>query len=134
MRSWGISGDRALQDELLFSGMRVLDVGTWIAAPTAATMLADRGADVIKIEQPGVGDAYRNYYQAVVSPESTINYTWALDARNKRSLSLNLKSAAGKAILERLVRECDVYVTNQPLPCGVRSGSSTRISKLLIRA
>ena len=116
MRSWGISGDRALQDELLFSGMRVLDVGTWIAAPTAATMLADRGADVIKIEQPGVGDAYRNYYQAVVSPESTINYTWALDARNKRSLSLNLKSAAGKAILERLVRECDVYVTNQPLP------------------
>ncbi|MGA1372652.1 MAG: CaiB/BaiF CoA transferase family protein [Pseudomonadales bacterium] len=105
-----------MQDELLFSGLRVLDVGTWIAAPTAATMLADRGADVIKIEQPGVGDAYRNYYQAVVSPESSINYTWALDARNKRSLTLNLKTPAGKAILERMVRECDIYVTNQPLP------------------
>jgi len=96
--------------------MKVLDVGTWIAAPAAATMLADMGAEVIKIEQPEVGDAYRNYYQAVVSPESEINYTWALDARNKRSLTLNLKSAEGKAILERLIRSCDVYITNQPLP------------------
>ena len=105
-----------MDDELLFQGMKVLDVGSWIAAPTAATMLADRGADVIKIEQPGVGDAYRNYYQAVVSPESAHNYTWALDARNKRSLALNLKHAEGKAILLRMVRECDIYVTNQPLP------------------
>jgi len=107
---------RTVSDEFLFQGMKVLDVGTWIAAPTAANILADLGADVIKIEQPDVGDAYRNYYQAVVSPESHINYTWALDARNKRSLSLNLKQAEGKAILERLVRDCDVYVTNQPLP------------------
>jgi crotonobetainyl-CoA:carnitine CoA-transferase CaiB-like acyl-CoA transferase len=105
-----------VNDDLLFEGMKVLDVGSWIAAPTAATMLADLGAAVIKIEQPGVGDAYRNYYQAIVSPESDINYTWALDARNKRSLSLNLKSADGKAILERLIRACDVYITNQPLP------------------
>jgi formyl-CoA transferase len=105
-----------VEGELLFEGMKVLDVGTWIAAPTAATMLADMGAEVIKIEQPELGDAYRNYYQAIVSPESEINYTWALDARNKRSLSLNLKSPEGKAILERLIRECDVYITNQPLP------------------
>ncbi len=105
-----------MSEQFLFHGMKVLDVGTWIAAPTAANMLADMGAEVIKIEQPEVGDAYRNYYQAVVSPTSEINYTWALDARNKRSLSLNLKSAEGKAILERMVRECDVYITNQPLP------------------
>ena len=100
----------------LFEGLKVLDVGTWIAAPVAATMLADLGAEVIKIEQPELGDAYRNYYQAIVSPVSEINYTWALDARNKRSLALNLKSAEGKAILERLIRSCDVYITNQPLP------------------
>lgn len=105
-----------MDDELLFQGLKVLDVGTWIAAPTAAAMLADFGAEVIKIEQPALGDAYRNYYQAIVSPESAINYTWALDARNKRSITLNLKSAEGKAILHRLVRSCDVYITNQPLP------------------
>lgn len=105
-----------MSDDLLFQGLKVLDVGSWIAAPTAATMLADLGAEVIKIEQPGAGDAYRNYYQAIVSPESDINYTWALDARNKRSLTLNLKAAEGKTILERLIRGCDVYITNQPLP------------------
>jgi crotonobetainyl-CoA:carnitine CoA-transferase CaiB-like acyl-CoA transferase len=105
-----------VEDEFLFRGMKVLDVGTWIAAPTVAAMLADLGADVIKIEQPEVGDAYRNYYQAIVSPNSEINYTWAIDARNKRSLSLNLKSTEGMAILRRLIRECDVYITNQPLP------------------
>jgi formyl-CoA transferase len=105
-----------MADDLLFQGMKVLDVGSWIAAPAAATMLADLGADVIKIEQPQLGDAYRNYYQAIVSPESTINYTWALDARNKRSLTLNLKTAQGMEILERLIRSCDVYITNQPLP------------------
>ncbi|MBX3706116.1 MAG: CoA transferase [Pseudomonadales bacterium] len=105
-----------MADALLFEGLKVLDVGTWIAAPTAATMLADLGADVIKIEQPEVGDAYRNYFQMPASPDSPINFTWALDARNKRSLSLNLKSAAGKAILERMIRGCDVYITNQPLP------------------
>ena len=105
-----------MSDALLFQGLKVLDVGSWIAAPVAATLLADMGAEVIKIEQPEVGDAYRNYYEAVVSPTSKINYTWALDARNKRSLTLNLKSAEGKAILERMVEACDVYITNQPLP------------------
>jgi crotonobetainyl-CoA:carnitine CoA-transferase CaiB-like acyl-CoA transferase len=105
-----------VSDEYLFQGMKVLDVGSWIAAPAAATMLADLGAEVIKIEQPEVGDAYRNYYQAIVSPESEVNYTWALDARNKRSLTLNLKAAEGKRILEQLIRTCDVYITNQPLP------------------
>ena len=101
-------------DDVLFRGMKVLDVGSWIAAPAAATLLADFGAEVIKIEQPEVGDAYRNYYQAIVSPDSSINYTWALDARNKRSLTL--KTAQGMDILRRLIGTCDVYITNQPLP------------------
>src|SRR6476659_7988184 len=96
--------------------MKVLDVGTWIAAPTTAAMLADLGAEVIKIEQPEVGDAYRNYYLLAASPNSEINFTWTIDSRNKRSITLNLKTAEGKAILERMIRECDVYITNQPLP------------------
>lgn len=105
-----------MSDELLFAGLKVLDVSSWIAAPAAAAILADLGADVIKIEQPEVGDGYRNYYLLPPSPDSEINFTWALDNKNKRSLSLNLKSEQGKAILHQLVAQCDVYITNQPLP------------------
>ena len=91
-----------MSEELLFEGLKVLDVGTWIAAPTVGSMLADLGADVTKIEQPEVGDAYRIYYTLPVSPESKVNYTFTLDSHNKRSLTLNLKSAEGKAIAKAL--------------------------------
>ena len=99
------------ESDLLFAGLKVLDVGTWIAGPVSATILADFGASVIKVEQPGVGDPYRQMVAA-----APINYAWLLDARNKRGISLNLKSEEGRDILMRLVRECDVYVTNQPPP------------------
>lgn len=92
-----------MSDDLILSGMRVLDVSTWIAAPSCAAMLADRGADVIKVEPPEVGDAYRGYYQLPPSPNTDINYTWTLDNRNKRSICLNLKSAAGMAVLHKLI-------------------------------
>ena len=104
-----------MADELLFSGLKVLDVASWIAAPTCAAMFADMGADVIKIEAPEGGDGYRAYYQLPPSPNAEINYTWALDNKNKRSLTLNVKSDEGLAILHRLIAECDVYITNQPL-------------------
>ena len=102
-------------DELLFAGLKVLDVGTWIAAPVATTMLADYGADVIKVELPGAGDAYRIYSSSPGTPACDLNYCWLMDARNKRSLSLNLKTTEGMAILHRLISEADIYVTNQPL-------------------
>lgn len=102
--------------ELLFAGLKVLDVGSWIAGPVAGTILADFGADVIKVELPGIGDAYRNLSALPVFPDADENYMWQMDARNKRSLSLNLKSEQGRAILHQLVRECDVYITNNPLP------------------
>ncbi len=105
-----------MDDEFLFDGLKVLDVGTWIAAPVATTILADFGATVIKIEQPEVGDAYRNYALLPSTPDADINYSWALDNRNKRSLALNLKTPEGMAILHRLIRDCDVYVTNHPQP------------------
>ena len=101
--------------ELLFEGLRVLDVSTWIAAPAAATMLADQGADVIKVEPPEVGDAYRGYYQLPPAPNSDVNFTWILDNHNKRSISLNLKTDRGREILYQLVDQCDIYITNQPL-------------------
>lgn len=105
-----------MADELLFEGLNVLDVSSWIAAPTCAAMLADLGADVIKIEPPVVGDAYRQYYQMPPSPNAEVNYTWALDNKNKRSITLNLKSDAGLDILHTMIKRCDVYITNQPLP------------------
>ncbi|MFT5210732.1 MAG: crotonobetainyl-CoA:carnitine CoA-transferase CaiB-like acyl-CoA transferase [Flavobacterium sp.] len=101
-----------LPEEYLFADLKVLDVGSWIAAPVAATMLADFGAQVTKIEIPGSGDPYRLYAASPGAPDSEVNYAWQMDARNKRSLSLNLKSAEGRAILLKLVADCDVYITN----------------------
>ncbi len=104
-----------MEGELLFEGLRVLDVGSWIAAPTAATILADLGADVVKIEHPQLGDGYRHYADLPFTPTADVNYTWTLDNRNKRSLALNLKTEQGMAILQRMISHCDVYITNQPL-------------------
>lgn len=109
-------------EELLFKGLKVLDVGTWIAGPVAGTMLADFGADVIKVETPGIGDPYRMMTSSPLSPRADYNYPWVLDARNKRGITLNLKTEAGRDILMRLVRECDVYITNQPTPTRERFG------------
>ncbi len=103
-------------DDPLFTGLKVVDVASWIAGPVAATILADYGADVIKVEMPGVGDGYRALAAAPGMPVSDINYMWMMDARNKRSVTLNLKEPRGKAILLRLIENCDVYVTNQPMP------------------
>ena len=114
-----------MEDGFLFEGLKVVEAATWIAAPVSGTMLADLGADVIKIESPQVGDAYRNFASNPAAPKADggVNYTWVMDARNKRSLTLNLKSDEGKAILRRLVADCDVYITNHPLPmrreCGL---------------
>ncbi len=102
--------------EALFTGLKVLDVGTWIAGPVAATILADFGADVTKVEIPGAGDQYRILSSLPGYPDAETNYMWDLDGRNKRSLSLNLKSAQGIEILHKLVAACDVYITNQPFP------------------
>ena len=102
-------------DSLLFEGLKVLDVGSWIAGPVAGTMLADRGAEVIKVEVPEIGDGYRQYAGFPFTPNADVNYTWAMDARNKRSLSLNLKTDEGISILHRLIATCDVYITNMPL-------------------
>lgn len=105
-----------MADELLFEGLLVLDMSSWIAAPTCAAMLGELGARVIKIEQPGVGDGYRVYYQSPISPISETNYTYHLDNRNKRSLTLDLKSEEGQSILHKLVERADVLITNQPFP------------------
>ncbi len=102
----------------LFDGLRVLDVASYVAAPAAATMLADFGAEVIKIEPPGEGDGYRAMPALPNLPKSEHNYAWDLVSRNKLGLALDLRQPAGRQVLQRLVKAADVLITNYPL--GVR--------------
>ena len=87
----------------IFEGLKVLDCASFIAAPAAATVLSDFGADVIKIEPPGSGDPYRNLPNLPGYPASQHNFAWLLEARNKRSLALDLSRPEGQAVLHRLV-------------------------------
>ena len=104
--------------DYLFSGLKVIDCATVIAAPAAAMMLADYGADVIKIEQPGEGDMLRMLGDIPTTPYADSDWFWQLDGRNKRGVALDLKQPAGMEILRKLVAGCDVFITNQP--CSVR--------------
>ncbi len=97
----------------LFSGLRVIDCASWIAGPCAATMMSDFGAEVIKIEPPGVGDPWRSRGPI---PGRDVDYYWQLTSRNKLSLAIDLKHPDGIAALHRLVASADVFVTNFPLP------------------
>jgi formyl-CoA transferase len=103
--------------------LHVLDIASWIAGPAATTILSDFGADVIKVEPPGVGDTYRYFSRMPPNPVlEGANYTWQLTNRNKRSIELNLKSPAAKSVLERLVKWADVLVTNFPPPTRAKLG------------
>ena len=106
-------------DTLPFAGLKVIDCASYIAAPAAAMMLGDLGADVIKLEPPG-GDPHRDLYKLLGLGEPTSNFVWNLSSRNKRSLVLDLKLAEGQAVLHRLVAQADVFITNLPLPVRAR--------------
>src|SRR3954465_8998160 len=101
-------------DNGIFDGLKVLDCASFIPAPAAATVLSDFGADVIKIEPPGSGDPYRNLPNLPGYPVSEHNYAWMLEARNKKSMALDLAKPEAQAVLHRLVTEADVFITNFP--------------------
>ena len=98
----------------IFSGLKVVDLASFIAGPAATTVLSDFGANVIKVEPPGIGDPYRYFYRTPPNPTLSANYSWQLTNRNKRSLAVDLKHSDGAAILARLVKWADVFVTNFP--------------------
>ena len=100
--------------ERIFDGLKVIDCASFIAGPAAATVMSDFGAQVIKVEPPGMGDPYRR--RAIPLPERPLNPGFILDARNKQSLALDLRAEAGRAVLHRLVRDADVFITNYPPP------------------
>jgi crotonobetainyl-CoA:carnitine CoA-transferase CaiB-like acyl-CoA transferase len=93
---------------LPLEGLRIVDVGTRIGAPFAATLLADFGAEVIKVEQPRVGDFMRN-----IGPfENGYSVWWAVEGRNKKSITLDLRKTRGQELLKRLVAKADAMVEN----------------------
>ncbi len=94
---------------LPLAGVRVLDIGTLIAGPFGATMLGDFGAEVIKVEQPGGGDALRGTPQDGKAGRSA---NWLVEGRNKKSVTLNLRTEAGQGILRELVGHADVVFEN----------------------
>jgi formyl-CoA transferase len=103
-----------MANESLFSGLRVLDIASFIAGPAATTVLSDFGAEVVKIERPGTGDPYRYTYLSPPNPAWKENYLWQLTNRNKRSLVMDLKNPHAAEVLARLVKWADVLVTNFP--------------------
>lgn len=96
-------------DVQALEGCRVLDVSSFLAGPFCATQLGEFGADVIKIELPGIGDATRRFGTMTECGDSL---PWLSEGRNKRCVTLDLRKPDGAALLKRLVADADVLVEN----------------------
>lgn len=95
-------------NSMALQGLKVLEMGQLIAGPFASKMLGEFGAEVIKIEPPGLGDPLRKWRKL----KGGTSLWWHVQSRNKQSLTLNLKAAEGQDIVRRLVAEADVLVEN----------------------
>lgn len=95
----------------VLENIRVIDLTQALAGPYCTMLLGDMGADVIKVEQPGSGDQSRGWGPPFVAGESAY---FLSTNRNKRSVTLNIKSAEGKAILHKLIATADIFVCNIP--------------------
>ena len=99
----------------IFSGLKVVDFASFVAAPGAAVILSDFGADVIKVEPPN-GDPWRHGHKIAPQPEADEPYQFHLANRNKRSITLDLKSPSAHQVLQQLVAWADVVIVNTPHP------------------
>jgi formyl-CoA transferase len=97
----------------IFSGLKVVDLASFIAGPSAAVILSDFGADVIKVEPPD-GELWRHANHLPPQPVAADAYQWHLANRNKRGMTLNLKSSSALEVLKKLVKWADVLVVNTP--------------------
>ena len=103
-------------------GVQVLEVANWLAAPSAAALMCDLGADVIKVEPPS-GDVFRHFDLASINPHDyDLNYAFELDNRGKRSIVVSLDRPGGPELVRRLAAEADVFVTNLTPPRRQRYG------------
>jgi len=105
----------------ILEGIRVLDVASYLAAPVAGTMLADFGAEVVKVEAPG-GDPYRRLNENPGMPEADVDFHWQVTNRNKRGIVLNLQTEAGRKVLYRLIERTDILITNFTRPAREKLG------------
>ncbi len=92
-------------------GIRVVEMGVWVAGPACAAILRDWGAEVIKIEPP-TGDPFRGLFASALGSAVDINPPFEVDNRGKRSIALNLDDEEGRAVARQLVDRADVFVTN----------------------
>lgn len=100
------------------SGIRVLDVSTVLAAPVAATILGDFGAEVVKIEEPGRGD----FTRLSLDGPGGRSLQWVQEGRNKQSVTLNLRTERGRELLRGLIPHFDIVITNYRPPTLERWG------------
>jgi crotonobetainyl-CoA:carnitine CoA-transferase CaiB-like acyl-CoA transferase len=108
-----------MEGDNIFSGLKVVDLASFIAGPSAAVILSDFGADVIKVEPPA-GDLWRMAHNLPPQPHAKEAYPWHLANRNKRGITLDLKSLSAAQVLERLVKWADVLIVNTPHPARRR--------------
>ena len=93
-------------------GLRVLDLGTRIAAPFCAGLLGEQGADVIKVEQPGVGDFMREIGPFLDTDQGPYSLFWSVEGRGRKSVTIDLRRPEGQDLFRRLAAECDVVCEN----------------------
>ena len=98
----------------VLDGVKVLDVASFIFGPACAATMADFGADVIKVEAPGIGDPYRYVHKSLPFPPSELDYLFQQDNRSKRGVVVNLNVESGREVFMRLVAWADVVITNFP--------------------
>ncbi len=110
---------------MILSGVRVVELAAWVAGPAAAGVLADWGADVVKVE-PASGDPQRGVFGSVGVGEQTSVPPFEIDNRGKRSVTLDLRSEAGREAMERLLAGADVFVTNMRVAALARLGLDHR--------
>src|SRR5712672_1713030 len=108
-----------MANDNIFSDLKVVDLASFIAGPSAAVILSDFGAEVIKVEPPS-GDYWRHGNKIPPQPQAEDAYQWHLNNRNKRGLALDLKSPGAQPVLERLVKWADVLIVNTPHPARKR--------------
>ena len=96
----------------VLEGIRVLEVAQWWFVPSAGAVLADWGADVIKVEHPKSGDPQRGLITSGLIPKGGFNFMWEQPNRGKRSVGIDIATAGGREILYRLVEQSDVFLTS----------------------
>ena len=107
--------------EFPLKGIKVVEIGTLIAGPYAAAILAQFGAEVIKIESPGSGDPLRTWRKL---HEGT-SLWWYAQSRNKKSVTVNLKHPDGQSIVRDLCKDADIVIENATISARIRNSRET---------